>query len=55
MMHDPEEWENFSYKDAIFDYTNIIAELQKLYEQTPTSDRYMQVGSQADWKKRKEN
>ena len=38
-----EEWENFSYKEAIFDYTNIIAELQKLYEQTPTSDRYMRA------------
>jgi lipopolysaccharide biosynthesis protein len=33
-------WEKFRYIDTIDDYTKIIEEFQKLYEQTPTTQRY---------------
>ena len=36
-----EEGEKFRYIDAIYDYKNIIEELQKLYMQTPVADRFI--------------
>ena len=30
MMNDPDKWEKFRYTDAIYDYKNIVAELEKL-------------------------
>jgi hypothetical protein len=51
MIHDPEVekwyflmakggWEKFRYLDTIDDYTKIIEEFQKMYEQTPTIQRH---------------
>ena len=40
MMNDPEYFEKFQYIDTINDYNSIIEELQKLYEQTPVTQRY---------------
>ena len=39
MMSEPESWEQFRFKDAIYDYENIIAECNKLYEQTPATTK----------------
>jgi hypothetical protein len=39
MMSDPESREQFRFKDAIYDYENIIAECNKLYEQTPATTK----------------
>jgi hypothetical protein len=39
MINDPESWEKFRFKDAIYDYENIIAECQKMYEQTPATTK----------------
>jgi hypothetical protein len=38
-MNDPEYFEKWRYVDTINDYNNIIAEFQKLYDQTPTTNR----------------
>jgi hypothetical protein len=51
MIHDPEGekwyfrmakggWEKFRYIDTIDDYTKIIEEFQRLYEQTPVTQRH---------------
>jgi hypothetical protein len=40
MMNDPNQWEKFRYTDAIYDYSMIIEEFQKSYEQTPVTQRY---------------
>ena len=40
MMNDPEYFERWRYTDSINDYNSIIEEFEKLYEQTPTTDRY---------------
>ena len=37
LMNDPYEFEKWRYIDTINDYNNIIAEFQKLYDQTPTT------------------
>jgi hypothetical protein len=37
LMNDPEKWR---FKDTINDYNSIIAEFQKLNEQTPITQRY---------------
>jgi hypothetical protein len=39
-MNDPEYFERWRYIDTINDYSNLIAEFQKLYEQTPATDRF---------------
>ena len=39
LMNDPYEFEKWRYIDTINDYNNIIAEFQKLYDQTPTTNR----------------
>jgi hypothetical protein len=41
------------YKDNISDYNNLIAEFQKLYEQTPTTQRYVRARIQSGLKKSK--
>ena len=40
MMNDPEYFEKWRYIDSINDYNSII---EKLYEQTPQTDRYARV------------
>jgi hypothetical protein len=44
MMNDPNQWEKWRYIDTLYDYNNIIAELQKLYEQTPVTNRFIRLG-----------
>jgi hypothetical protein len=39
-MNDPEYFEKWRYTDTINVYNNIIEESQKLYEQTPATDRF---------------
>ncbi|MFL6344221.1 MAG: hypothetical protein ACJ71A_02090, partial [Nitrososphaeraceae archaeon] len=39
LMNDPEYFEKWRYVDTINDYNNIIAEFQKLYDQTSTTNR----------------
>ena len=39
MINDPESWEKFRFKNAIYDYENIIAECRKLHEQTPATTK----------------
>jgi hypothetical protein len=41
LMNDPEYFEKWRYKDTINDYSSLIAEFQKLYENTPASDRFV--------------
>jgi len=38
-MNGPEYFEKWRYKDTINDYSNLIAEFQKIYDQTPTINR----------------
>jgi hypothetical protein len=40
MINDPVYFEKSRYIDTINDYNSIIEELQKLYEQTPVTQRY---------------
>jgi len=39
LMNDPEQFEKWRYIDTINGYSSIIAEFQKLYEQTPAAHR----------------
>jgi hypothetical protein len=39
-MNDPEQFEKERYIDSINVYNSILDELQKLYEQTPMTDRF---------------
>jgi hypothetical protein len=39
-MNDPKQFEKWRYIDNINDYNNIIEEFQKLYEQTPVTNRF---------------
>ncbi len=52
LMNDPEYFEKWRYTDTINGYNILIAELQKLYEQTPTSDRFMRARIQSGMSKR---
>jgi hypothetical protein len=52
-MHDPREFEKWRYIDTINDYNSIIAELQKLYENTPASDRFIRARIQNGMKQSK--
>jgi hypothetical protein len=36
LMNDPYEFEKFRYIDSINDYSSVIEEYQKLYDETPT-------------------
>ena len=42
-MNDPEYLEQWRYKDTIDDYKMVIKEFEKLYEQTPVTDRYVRA------------
>jgi hypothetical protein len=53
-MNDPEYFEKWRYMDTINDYSNLIAEFQKLYEQTPVTDRFMRSRIQSRMKNQKE-
>jgi hypothetical protein len=50
-MNDPEYFEKWRFKDTINDYNSIIKEFEKLYEQTPTTDRYACARIQSGLKK----
>jgi hypothetical protein len=39
MMNDPEYFEKWRFKDTINDYNMIIGECQKLYDNTPVTNR----------------
>jgi hypothetical protein len=41
LVNDPEYFERWRYIDTINDYKSIIARFEKLYDQTPTTDRFM--------------
>ena len=40
LVNDPNEFEKCRYIDTINDYNSIIAEFQKIYENTPATDRF---------------
>ena len=40
LMNDPEYFEKWRYIDTINEYNSLIAEFQKLHENTPASDRF---------------
>ena len=52
-MNDPEYFEKWRYKDTINDYNSLIAEFQKLYEQTLTTNHFMRARIQSGMKKSK--
>jgi hypothetical protein len=54
MMNDPEYFEKCRYIDTINDYNNIIVEFQRLYEQTPVTDRFARARIQSGMKNQKE-
>ena len=53
MMNDPEYFEKWRYVDTINDYNIIIAEFQKLYEETLAGDRFIRAAIQSGLKKSK--
>src|SRR5918912_467498 len=53
LMNDPEYFEKWRYIDTINDYISLIAEFQKLYEQTPTTNHFMRARIQSGMKKSK--
>jgi hypothetical protein len=53
LMNDPEYFERWRYTDNIDAYNNIIEEFEKLYEQTPTADRFARARIQNGMKKSK--
>jgi hypothetical protein len=53
LMNDPEYFEKERFIDTINDYSNIIAEFQKLYEQTPATQRYARARIQSGMRKSK--
>ena len=53
LMNDPEYFEKWRFKDTINDYNSIIEEFQKLYEQTPVTQRYAHARIQSGLKKSK--
>ena len=53
LMNDPEYFQRSRYIDTINDYNNLIAEFQKLYEQTPATQRYARARIQSRMKKSK--
>ena len=52
-MNDSEYFERLRHVDTINDYNSIIAELQRLYDQTPASDRFIPARIQSGMKKSK--
>jgi ElaB/YqjD/DUF883 family membrane-anchored ribosome-binding protein len=53
MMNDSEYFEKWRFKDTMNDYNSIIEELEKLYEQTPVTQRYTRARIQSGLKKLK--
>jgi hypothetical protein len=53
MMNDPEYYERWMYTDNINAYNSIIEELQKLYEETPVTNRFARVSSLSGIKRAK--
>jgi hypothetical protein len=51
MMNDPYEFEKFLYIDSINDYKSVIEECQKLYDNTPPSDRFIRARSVSTMKR----
>ena len=43
LMNDSEYYEQFRYKDAIDDYNSVIEHCQKLYDETPVTNRIMRA------------
>ena len=54
LVNDPEQFEKERYMDTINDYNNLIAEFQKLYDNTPTTDHFIRARIQSGMKNRKE-
>jgi hypothetical protein len=52
-VNHPEYFEKWRYIDTINDYNNLIAEFQKLYEQTPVTQRYTRTRIQSGMRKSK--
>ena len=53
LMNDSEYCEKWIYIDSINMYTSLIAELQKLYDQTPTTNHSMRARIQSGMRKSK--
>ena len=53
LMNDPEYFEKWRYMYTINDYSSLIAEFQKLYENTPTSDRFARARTLSGMRKSK--
>jgi alpha-acetolactate decarboxylase len=53
LVNDPNEFEKCRYKDTINDYNILIAEFQKLNEQTPVTNRFIRARIQSGLKKSK--
>jgi hypothetical protein len=52
-VNDPNEFDKLRYIDTINDYNNLIAEFQKLYEQTPTTNHFIRARILSGMKKSK--
>lgn len=50
LMHDPEYFEQWRYIDTLYDYSTIIAEMQKLYDKTPATQQYTRARIQSEMK-----
>jgi hypothetical protein len=55
MINGPEYFEKWRYTDTINDYNMIIEELEKLYEQTPVTQRYARARILSGLKRSKES
>jgi hypothetical protein len=55
LMNDPKQFEKFRFKDTIDDYNMVIKEFEKLYEQTPATDRYVRARIISGLKKSKKD
>ena len=53
LMNDPEYFERWRYTDNIDVYNSIIEEFEKLYEQTPVTQRYARTRILSGLKKSK--
>jgi hypothetical protein len=52
-MNNPNEFEKWRYIDTINEYNILIAEFQKIYENTPAPDRFIHARIQSGMKKSK--
>jgi hypothetical protein len=53
LLNDPNQFEKERYIDSINVYSRVIEELQKLYEQTPITQRYARARIQSGLNKSK--